>query len=153
MTDVECIHGLPLDSCESCSPRQGPEPVRRAPVRTLPRQSLRSTPLVKASTAARAPKAAPASAVRTASRRYLALTHDEFSELIARGPIAETEAWQLEEGAPKTRDTVVIVSALGDADDVQFVAVPNEPIRRALGDVLQTTGRTLRIVVTPAWFL
>ncbi len=152
MTSDECIHGLPIGECEVCSPREIPATGARlsAPAVRAKRAPARAAGAPRPGTSS---SGAPGVAVRAVdARRYLVLDIEELGNVLAGGPLGESEGWRLELGAETTRDRVVIVSTLSDPDALQLLGVANEPARRQVSEVLRDTGRVARVVVNPAWF-
>ncbi len=143
---TECIHGLEIGDCEACTPRPTPGETGAARPSERTRRPAGTTRPV-------ATKAAPDVAVRAAdNRRYLVVGIDELEDVLGVGPLTESDGWGLQLDAPTTRDQVVLVSALGDPDDIQLLGVANEPARRRVFDELRRLGRTTRVAVNPSWF-
>lgn len=150
----ECIHGLELSACDSCSPKpQAPPPVAVVRART-PKAS--SVPVRRAAV------------TRDAQRLHVVLTLDEFADVLAdtelvdpiyfHGP--EELAWSERRRAADALRQVVLVTtrvAVSGLDTlpisaVQLVAVANTVAQERVRELIAMTAFTPKVVVHPPWF-
>jgi len=163
---TECIHGLELETCDSCRPRtpEEPRPASTGPGRAVGSRAGRAVGPAPAgrttgtragtSRASATPggaslrSTAVGSARAAAARGYLIVPVGE-----ALPPFDADTAWSaLTPSVLPPEVAVVVASAAapdGGARLVQFVAVANEPARRQMRDA----GITERLVVQPGWFV
>ena len=135
---TECIHGLPIEECDLCSPRAVPEVVRPRVMRTpgAPTRSARSA----------AGGAAPAREAVQARSSRLAYASFAIEELGALDGIEAAWSPLIPESVPRDR----VVVARDASGEVTMIAVPNEPVRSAARPLV---AKAVRVVVQPAWFL
>lgn len=150
---VECIHGLDIAMCDVCSPRQAPEPPRRAAVRRQapPRTGRAST----------TPSTAPGVRVDAAQRVYAVVAIDRLPEALDRladqewrtelGSATDPFRWPDAADAQRPGDVVVLVATAADGA-LQLVAAANEPARRTVRERLGDAAADTRVVLQPAWW-
>ena len=149
---TECIHGLDLAACDSCSP--APKPVVE---HVVPRQR-----------ATKAPAARPLKA--TAPRRlHVVLSIDELADLIADGELIdpiyffgpEELAWgERRRAADAARNVVLVTTAAAVAgldelpvSAIELIAVANTIAQERVRELLSPTEYRPRVAVFPPWFV
>jgi len=156
---AECIHGLDPVACDICTPRQAPEPKREPVRRTVNRTT--------AATRSTAPATPPVRVSAAARRLHLVVRLDELAELLAAGPLTDelgwrdtlglgaidTILWPVANKVERPAELAVVVSSLDDPDQIQFIAVANEPSRTKAKQALAASARDgVKLVLNPAWF-
>jgi hypothetical protein len=156
VSDIECIHGLALAACDSCSPKKAPiEPEA-------------------ATTKARTPRAAPvrrhAGSVRAQAERrlHVVLTIDDLADFFAAGELIDPIyssgpgeiGWDERLLTTGASDQVVLVVRADVAggptsltvESIQLVAVANIVVQERVRELLAMTDYRTRVAVHPPWF-
>lgn len=144
---TECIHGLQIDVCDACSPRQAPERPR------VITRAVSGSPRV------------PSGPVgvrgnRVENRVYLVIARTRLSEVLSAlddqdwrpevGSATDAFRWPDASEVERPSDLVVLVANLSGA--LQLLATSNEPARRAVREELDAIGVELRVVLQPTWW-
>ena len=60
--------------------------------------------------------------------------------------------WEDASAATKASELVVLVGSGEDPENLELVAVANQPARTIVAEILRAAGRSPRLVLNPAWF-
>ncbi len=167
MSNVECIHGLDLALCDSCTPQKLPEPVDAAPVKRASRATAPRAGVSKAG--------GSASSLRSAAdhRVYVVLSIDELADVLAEGMLVdpiyylgpEELAWGERRRATDVLEQTVLVLGRAAVEsrhavfagevpmtNVQLIAVANIVVQDRVRELLALTDYGTKVAVYPPWF-